>query len=59
MNFESPFADVVGKKKNGNRARFEISLDPYTDKDILKWLELAPNKSEYIRELIRKDMKSR
>lgn len=42
------------RKKNPKRERFEISLDPIADKDIVKILNKQPNKSDFVRELIRK-----
>lgn len=40
-----------------NRFRFEIALDKITDKDIILKLVGEPNKSEYVRQLIRDDIK--
>lgn len=42
-----------------NRVRFEIALDKITDKDIILKLVGEPNKSEYVRQLIRDDMKKK
>ena len=55
INFPKP--PKVGRAKSTDRYRFEISLDPYTDADIIKVLESKTNKSEYIRQLVRKDAK--
>lgn len=52
-----PRIPKVGRPPNPARVRFEISLDAETDKDIVRELDKHLNKSEYVRELIRKDMK--
>ena len=41
------------------RKRFEIVLDVLRDKKIIEHLEKQPNKSEYVRNLIREDLKKR
>ena len=59
MKYESPFADVFKKEKKPKiRYRFEISID-YADKEIIEELEKHPNKSEYVRQLIRDDIRGR
>ena len=47
----------VGRTKNPNRERFEVYLDPITDKDIVRKLNKQPNKSAYVKRLIRRDIK--
>jgi hypothetical protein len=63
--FKSPYADIFKKKKEtvdkpkpekGVRYRFEIALDTLRDRELIEYLETLPNKSEYIRELIREDI---
>lgn len=54
LNFPKP--PRVGRPKTTDRYRFEISLDPMKDKEIIEKLEEQPNKSEYIRQLIRVDI---
>jgi len=45
------------RPKTTTRERFEIALDPTVDQDIIEYLNTKPNKSDYVRQLIRKDMK--
>ena len=47
----------VGKPKNPNRERFEIALDAVTDKDVVEQLNKQINKSEYVRKLVRDDIR--
>ncbi len=67
MRFKSSFADYVKEinkppklpkpqKVKGIRARFEICLDSISDADILEHLSKQSNKSDYIRQLVRKDI---
>lgn len=44
------------RPKTTDRERFEIALDPIADKDIVEHLNRQPNKSDYVRRLIRKDL---
>ena len=55
MKFKSPYSKLFEEKEK-KRYRFEISID-LADKEIIKELEKHPNKSEYVRELIREDIK--
>ena len=55
MKFESPYKDLFNSSAK-SRYRFEISID-YADKEIIEELERHPNKSEFVRELIRKQIK--
>lgn len=61
--YESPFADVVKVKKKKEprpktiRTRFEIIIDTVADADIIEELSKHSNKSEYVRKLIRNDIK--
>lgn len=57
MKFNSPYANMFEEKKK-TRYRFEISID-LADEEIIKELEKHPNKSEYIRQLVREDIKKR
>ena len=57
MKFNSPYATMFEEKKK-TRYRFEISID-MADEEIIKELEKHPNKSEYIRQLVREDIKKR
>ena len=59
MKFKSPYADMFAKPKKGTRYRFEIALDSLADADVIEELETKVNKSEYVRELIREDIKKR
>lgn len=43
------------RRKNSYRVRFEISLDAVADRDIIEILDRQPNKSDFVRELIRKE----
>ena len=65
MKYISPFADLFEDKKKkkkkkekpkGMRVRFEIALDSKRDKEIIAYLDTLPNKSEYIRRLVREDI---
>ena len=67
MRYKSPFEDVIKPKKVKEakvkqppkvRYRFELSID-YADEEIIKELEKHPNKSEYVRQLIRDDIRGR
>ena len=57
MDFYLPKPPRVGKAKNLDRERFEISLDPTKDKDIVERLSKESNKSSYVKRLIRADIK--
>jgi len=39
------------------KVRFELQFDASSDRDIIPWIEKFPNKSDYVRQLIRTDMK--
>lgn len=41
------------------KKRFEFQMDEFTDKKIIEWLNKIPNKGQYIRDLILKDLKKR
>ena len=56
-NFYLPKPPRVGKSKNPDRERFEISLDPTKDKDVIERLSKESNKSSYVKRLIRADIK--
>ena len=69
MKYKSPYGGifVLGvkqewpekvKKPPKMRYRFELSID-YADKEIIEELEKHPNKSEYVRQLIRNDLRGR
>ena len=47
------------KYDKANTKRLNVKLNLNTDKDILDYLEKLENKSGYIKELIRRDMKAR
>ena len=47
----------LSKPQSETRVRFEIALDSLTDRDIIEMINSVPNKSEYVRELIRDDIK--
>lgn len=61
--YKSPFADVVKVKKKKEpkpktiRTRFEITIDTVADADVIEELAKHPNKSEYVRKLIREDIR--
>ena len=61
--YKSPFEDVVKAKPKKEpkpktvRTRFEIIIDTIADADIIEELAKHPNKSEYVRKLIRQDIK--
>ena len=57
MKFESPYANMFDQKEK-TRYRFEISID-MADKEIIEELSKHPNKSEYVRELIREDIRKK
>lgn len=59
--YKSPFEeyDSTKRKKKSSRARFEIKLDAYADKDIIRRLDDEANMSDYVRQLIRQDIKKR
>lgn len=65
MKYRTSFADYLKEKPKKvskppkvkfPRYRFEISLG-FEDKDIIDKLESVGNKSEYIRSLVRKDIR--
>ena len=58
MKYKSPFADIFAEKKpqKGTRVRFEIALDSLRDREIIEHLNTLPNKSEYVRDLIKEDI---
>ena len=58
VKFTSPFAKDIEKEKpiKDTRYRFEIVLDATRDKELIRYLEKQPNKSQYIRDLIREDI---
>ena len=45
------------EKKNRDIVRLEFIMNPVTDADIIARLNIVGNKSEYIRKLIRRDIK--
>lgn len=53
INFQKP--PRVGRPKTSTRYRFEVALDSVRDADVIEKLEKQVNKSDYIRELVRKD----
>jgi len=57
VKFESPYANMFDQKEK-TRYRFEISID-MADKEIIEELKTHHNKSEYIRQLVREDIKKR
>lgn len=52
-----PRIPKLSKPQSETRVRFEIALDSLTDRDIVEKINSMPNKSEYVRELIREDIK--
>ena len=48
---------IPKRPKVSGRERFEIALDKFADKDIVEKLNSVPNKSDYVRQLIRNDIK--
>ena len=65
--YKSSFADMFDPKPKPKkripteskiRFRFELSID-YADKEIIEELKQHPNKSEYVRQLIRADIKNK
>lgn len=52
-----PRIPKLSKPQSNTRVRFEIALDSLTDRDIVEKINSMPNKSEYVRELIREDIK--
>lgn len=46
------------KYNQNNVKQIKLNLNLKTDADIIKALEAVPNKQGYIKELIRKDLKS-
>lgn len=65
MKYEPVYQDYFYPKKarklkgSGDRVRFEMTFDSVVDKDVINKLNQQPNKADYIRELIRKDIKKR
>ena len=59
--YESPYEDLFGKKSYNltleNYYRSELRINMTTDGDVVKMLKSVPNKNEYIRDLIRDDIK--
>lgn len=59
--FETPYAKAFKNKTSkpviANRVRFEFIMDAERDSDILEKLNSIPNKADYIRQLIREDIK--
>lgn len=47
------------KWRNEHTTRLHIRLMNESDKDVIEWLFQQPNKTDYIRGLIRKDMESK
>ena len=68
MRYNSPFKDYFKEPKQPKapkppkvkipRYRFELSIG-MEDKDVINKLESVVNKSEYIRSLVREDIKKR
>lgn len=65
MKFTTQFADFFAepkkekkkkKKADNGRVRFEIALDAVRDRQLIAYLDKIPNKSEYVRQLIREDI---
>ena len=66
--YKSPYEDMFKKPKDKPkkepkpktiRTRFEITIDTVADADVIEELAKHPNKSEYVRKLIRQDMRER
>ena len=65
--YESPFKDFFAEPKPPKPVkeprpkpiikRIEFHVDEVTDKDVVEKLDTQINKSEYIRDLIRKDIR--
>lgn len=55
--YNSPFVKWK-REKNPLRYRFELSID-VKEKDVISQLEKQTNKSAYVKELIRKDIKKK
>ena len=62
--YESPFKDffkepkaVKPPKPKSVTKRFEFHVDAVADKDVVDKLDTQMNRSEYIRDLIRKDIR--
>jgi len=60
MNEKKKAAHVAAavKYNSKNVKQIKLNLNLKTDADIIKALEAVPNKQGYIKDLIRKDMKS-
>lgn len=55
-----PMSSYAKKKgKPTNTLRFEIHLDVIADKKIIRRLNMISNRSQYIKELIAKDIESK
>ena len=69
MKYKSPFADYFKEpetpkppkppKVKHERYRYELICDSISDKDVVDKLKSIPNKCDYIRSLIRQDIKKR
>ena len=59
--FISPFIDLIDYSpqhvKDPNTWRSELRLNHITDADIIKKFKSVPNKHDYIRQLVRADLK--
>lgn len=49
----------IAEFKRKTYKHIDILLNKTTDKDIIDFLSSLPNKSEYVKELIRKDMEGK
>ena len=59
VKYKPMYQDFFKKDTESMRVRFEISIDAVADAEILAELEKHPNKSEYVRQLVREDIKKR
>lgn len=58
MKFKSSFADYFEEEKAKKVTyRYELVCDSIADKDIVEKLKSVPNKCDYIRRLIREDLR--
>lgn len=59
INIDKKTKKVKAKKpKKATKMRVEISIDTVKDKKMVEKLNSVPNRSDYIRSLIAKDIKS-
>lgn len=57
-NAETNYADQRRYAKKALK-RIAFDLNRTTDRDIIEWLEMVPNKQGYLKDLIRRDMESK